>query len=263
LTADLAREAAGGAITKLAHKFEDERAGGAAMEEAAKRAGIKFAKIAAVSRDGKNADGKPAEGLPPADQGLGDVLKAAFEAPVGADAPMLETPDGAVVYLRVTGVTPPAVKPYAEVKDAVADAIAAEKRLKEAETAAQTIADKVKSGRLLPSAAEGRKVETTKPFTRNDANAFGRPAPALAQSVFKLKPGEPATAPAAGGYVVAVLKQIDAADPAADKAAAERVRGELRQAIANDMYLQLTSALRQRIGVEVKQSVIDQMFKAQ
>jgi hypothetical protein len=155
------------------------------------------------------------------------------------------------------------VKPFDQVKDALVQALAAEARLKEAEKATQAIVDKVKSGRLLPSAAEGRKVETTKPFTRDDRGAFGRNAPSLAQNVFKLKPGEPTMALAPGGYLVAVLKQVDAVDPAADKAAAERVRGELRQAIANDLYAQLGQALRQRIGVEVKQSVVDQFFKSQ
>ncbi len=263
LVAEMAREAAGGTITKIAHKYEDEHAGGASMAEAAQRAGLKPVKIAAVSRDGKGPDGKPAEGLPPATAGQAETLKAIFAAASGADAPMLETPDGSIAYLRVTGITPPAVKPYDEVKAAVADAISAEKRLKAAETAAQGILDKIKAGRLLPSAAEGRKVETTKPFTRNDANAFGRPAPALVQSLFKLKPGEPSMVAAAGGYIVATLKQIDIPDPAVDKAAAERVRGELRQAIANDIAQQLTAALRQRIGVDIKQSVIDQVFKAQ
>ncbi|MGQ0677309.1 MAG: SurA N-terminal domain-containing protein [Rhodospirillales bacterium] len=263
LIADLAREAAGGAITRLGHKFEDERAGGASMAEAAGRAGLKLFKVAAVARDGKGPDDKPAEGLPAANAGQAEILKAAFEAPVNADAPMLELPDGGVVFLRVISLTPPAVKPYEQVKDAVIEAIAAEKRRNEAEKTAQAIVDKVKSGRLLPSAAEGRKVEATKPFTRADANAFGRPAPALTQGVFKLKPGEPALGPVPGGYVVAVLKQVVPADPAADKAASERVRDELRQAIANDIYAQLTAALRQRIGVDVKQSVIDQVFKPQ
>ncbi len=212
-----------------------------------------------MARDGAGPDGKPVAGLPPAEE----LRKAVFDAAVNTDAPMLETPDGSVVFLRVTGATPPAVKPYDEVKDRVAEAIAAEKRLKEAEKAAQGILDKVKSGRLLPSAADGRKVETTKPFTRDARDAFGRPAPGLPQSVFKLKPGEPAMALASGGYVVAVLKEIAAADPAADKAANERVSNDLRQAIANDVYAQLAQALRLRIGVDVKQSVIDQMFKPQ
>jgi peptidyl-prolyl cis-trans isomerase D len=263
LAADLARDAASGAITKLANKFEDERAGGASMAEAAQRAGLKLVRIAAVARDGKGPDGKPAEGLPAPNAGLAETVKAIFEAPVNADAPSLELPDGGIAFVRVTSVTPPAVKPYEQVKDALVQAIVADKRLREAEKAAQAIVDKVKSGRLLPSAAEGRKVETTKPFTRADREAFGRNAPSLAQSVFKLKPGEPAMALAPDGYVVAVLKQIDAADPAADKSASDRVRGELRQAIANDLYVQLSQALRQRIGVDVKQSVIDQFFKSQ
>jgi len=263
LTADLARDAAAGTITKIANKFEDERAGGASVAEAAERTGLKPVRIAAVARDGNGPDGKPAEGLPAPGAGLAEIVKTIFEAPVNADAPSLELPDGGAVFVRVTAVTPPAVKPFDQVKDALVQALAAEARLKEAEKAAQAIVDKVKSGRLLPSAAEGRKVETTKPFTRDDRGAFGRNAPSLAQNVFKLKPGEPTMALAPGGYLVAVLKQVDAVDPAADKAAAERVRGELRQAIANDLYAQLGQALRQRIGVEVKQSVVDQFFKSQ
>ena len=259
LVAELAREASTAVVTKLANKFDDERAGGASMAEAAGRAGLKVAAIAAMARDGKAPDGNPVAGLPPGE----DVAKAVFETATGADAPLIESGDGGVTFVRVTGVTPPALKPFEQVRGQIVEAITAERRQKEAEKTAQAIADKVKSGRLLPSAAEGRRVETTRPFTRDDGQAFGRLSLTLVRDVFKLKPGEPVSALAGNGYVVAVLREIVPADPAVDKAASERVSGELRQAIAADITAQLTQALRQRIGVDIRQSVIDQMYKGQ
>lgn len=258
LLAELAREASPDAVTRLSHRFEDERAGGGSMEEAAKRAGLDFVKVAAMDREGRGPDGQFVPGLPPG----GVAQRAAFDGPVGADSAMIETPNGGALFVHVTSAIPPAVKPFEEVRDRVVQALLAERRMAAAREAAEAIRDKVKGGAALAAAAgEGAEIRTTEPFTREDRAAFGAAAPSLVAELFKLKPGEATVSQTAGGYIVAQLKEVKPADPAADAAGVTQVADSLRQAIGADVYAQFNNALRDRFGVEVKQSVIDQMFK--
>ncbi|MBL8703807.1 MAG: SurA N-terminal domain-containing protein [Rhodospirillales bacterium] len=258
LLAELAREAAPDAITRLANRFEDERAGSGQMDDAAQRAGLVAVKVPAMDREGRAPDGKPIDGLP---QG-GVVERAVFESAVNTDGPMLETPDGGIVFFRVTGISPPAVKPFEQVREQVVQAIVAEKRLEAAKAEAEAIQAKVKGGATLAAAAgEGVEVKTTQPFTRDDRAAFGRPAASLVADLFKASAGDTAIAQSGPGYIVAQLKSIAPADPAADAPALAQVADALRQQIGADVYAQFNNALRSRFGVEVKQSVVDGMFK--
>jgi peptidyl-prolyl cis-trans isomerase D len=258
LLAELAREASPDAVTRLANKFEDERAGGGSMEDAAKRAGLDAFKVAAMDREGRGMDGKPIAGLP---QG-GVVERAVFESALNSDSPMLESADGGVVFLRVTSTTPPAMKPFEQIRDQVIQAIVAERRMTAAREAAEAIRDKVKAGAALAAASgEGAETKATQPFTREDRAAFGRPAPSLIVELFKLKPGETTVSQTTGGYIVAQLKAVTPADPTADTAGVTQVADSLRQSIGADIYAQFNNGLRDRFGVDVKQAVIDQMFK--
>ncbi len=258
LVDELAREAAGDAVTRLGNKFEDERAGGGSFEEAAQRAGLSAIKVAAMDRDGRAPDGKPVEGLPPG----GEALKQVFETAVNADSPMTDTQDGGMFAVRVTASTPPAVKPFEQVREQLAQAIEQDRRGKAAQQAAEAIRDKVKAGTALAQAAgEGAEVKTTAPFTREEGTPFGRPAQSLVAELFKLKPGDVAVSPIQGGVIVAQLKTVTPADPAADAAGVARVADQLRQSIGTDIYAQFNNGLRERFGVEVHQSVIDRMFK--
>lgn len=258
LLAELAREASPDAVTRLANKFEDERAGGGTIEEAAKRAGLEAVRIAAMDREGRGPDGQPVAGLPPG----GAVERAVFDTAVNNDSPMVETSDGGVVFFRVSQATPPAVKPFEQVRDQLVQAIVAERRLTAAREAAEAIRDKVKAGTALATAAgEGLEVKTTAPFTRDDRAAFSRPALSLVAELFKLKPGDATVSQSGSGYIVAQLKTVTPADPAADAAGLTQVADSLRQSLGTDVYAQFNSALRDRYGVDVKQAVIDKMFK--
>ena len=141
-------------------------------------------------------------------------------------------------------------------------AIAGEKRLAAAKVEAEAIQAKVKGGATLAAAAgEGADVKTTQPFTREVRAAFGRPAATLVGDLFKANPGDAAIALSGPGYLVAQLKSIVPADPVADAPAVAQVADALRQQIGADVYAQFNNALRGRFGVDVKQSIVDGMFK--
>ena len=78
---ELAESRAKTEIGNLRDKFEDERAAGSTLAEAAKKLGLTARTIEAVDRSGHGPDGKPIADLPKA----ADVVAAAFASDVGVD----------------------------------------------------------------------------------------------------------------------------------------------------------------------------------
>ena len=102
-------------IGNLRDKFEDERAAGSTLAEAAKKLGLKSRTIDAVDRSGRGPDGKPVADLPTTP----DVIAAAFASDVGVDNDPLQLPDGGYLWYDVTGITPARDRTLDEVKDKV------------------------------------------------------------------------------------------------------------------------------------------------
>lgn len=60
------------------------------------------------------------------------------------------------------------------------------------------------------------------------------------------------------GYYVARLKEIVAADPAADKQGRDALAGTLKESLDNDILAQFALALRDRYGVNINRRSIDE-----
>src|SRR5690606_29798471 len=116
---------------------------------------------------------------------------------------------------QVDEVTPPALKPLAEVRDqAIADWTAAQQRDR-ARQVAEEISEKVRAGAALVAEAEARGLvaKETKPFYRGEGDAENDVTPALAEALFRLKAGEVTTGESESGAIVARLATIVSADP--------------------------------------------------
>ncbi|MBV8337939.1 MAG: SurA N-terminal domain-containing protein, partial [Alphaproteobacteria bacterium] len=124
LEAELAHEEAEDRIYKVANKVDDALAGGATLDDAAAKFGLKTTVIAAADTGGHDPEGKPVTLPLPADE----VLKLVFAIDQGQTSRVTETPDGGIFAVQVNSVTPPAVKPLAEVKDQAIAAWQTEKR---------------------------------------------------------------------------------------------------------------------------------------
>lgn len=251
-------ERAADRVYEVANQLEDQLAGGANVEEAARGLGLEPMHLPKVDATGRTPEGRPVENL----DALRPVLEQAFNLAEGEQSHLIETPDGAYYVVQVNEVTPAALRPLDQVRDQVVEAWKAERRAEAAAKRAQALADEIGAGASLQdlATANGAEFRTTEPFTRSGEGAAGLPA-ALVERMFAVRQGEVATAPSEDGQVIARLLRVDVPDPAANETQVARLRQQLDQSVASDLLAQFGNALRGQYGVEVNRETIDQMYR--
>lgn len=260
---DLARAAAldeaADAIYDLSNQLDDELAGGTSLEEAAALLNLPVRIIEDIDAAGLDATGEPVPDLPLSGA---EFLEAAFTTQAGEESLLTEVGTEGYFVLRVDGVRPPAIRPLATIRDEVTAAWMEDEKEGAAKARAEEIFDQVKLGGNAEAlaAVNGLRFERTVPFTRGEPDVAHGVTEAMAQEIFALNPGEAMLAPSAGGYLIARLESVQAADPAADRAAAESLRAQLREAIENDLMTQFQDALTNRYPVEVNRATFDQFM---
>ncbi|MBB4286437.1 peptidylprolyl isomerase [Roseospira goensis] len=248
------------ALYDLSVRLDDTLGGGATLEDAAQALDLDLVSIDAVDRQGLGPDGTPVEAVPEGSAFLG----TAFSADPGEQTLLQETETGYFV-LRVDGVTPPAPRPLAQVRDRVMALWERQRKAEATRARAEAILAAAGEGRTLQGAAEtqGATAETL-PAVRRDGTPLAAdaeaPPRALVQALFDLDRG--AARLVETGETVYVLRLTEVIGAGAD---ATETRAEtaaaLRGAIADDLYVQFTDALSRRQGVEINQAVIQAAFQ--
>jgi len=256
LEADLARQEAADRIYKVANQVDDALAGGAAMDDAAAKFGLKTTVVAAVDVGGHDPQDKPVT-LPVAPN---DVLKLAFATNEGQTSRVTETSDGGIFVLHIDKVIPFAVKPLQEVEEKAVAAWQAEKRRETVAKQADELAAAVKPGEKLATIAaeKGLKATTSPPFTRHPGQNSQVPTP-LMDKLFAAKPGAIVTASDATGSYVAQLDEVQRPESPSQSASADLSR-ELDAGQRADLGEEFTQALRTRFRVEIHHQVLDKLF---
>lgn len=252
---------AGDAAYDDSNKLEDAVNGGANVEEAAAKIGLKAVKVAAVDAHGNGPDGKPVAVL----EGANDAVTAAFDAPEGGDTPLSEGKKDTWYMIHVDSVTPSALKPLASVHDEAVSVWTAKKQMDAAKARADEILKAVQNGKTLNQAATADKLTATpvQPVLRDAAFRPGATvAPEVTARLFSLKPNEAAVVPSREGYNVVRLTEIVAADPAKDAAVVDQIRTQLAQQLGSDVVGTYVDALRQRYGVTIDRAVVDRVTGA-
>ncbi|MBC8130021.1 MAG: peptidyl-prolyl cis-trans isomerase, partial [Rhizobiaceae bacterium] len=115
LRRELALAAAADGVQQAYDAFEDARAGGSTMEEAALRAGLAVKTIPDVSLAGQTPDGTPVADLPASTE----VLAGAFQTEVGFENPPIGLPDNGYLFYDVTKIDPARERTLDEVREQV------------------------------------------------------------------------------------------------------------------------------------------------
>ncbi|SMH60152.1 peptidylprolyl isomerase [Azospirillum agricola] len=262
LRAELQKEKALDAVFSIANRAEDQLASGASLDEVAQAQGLVVTKVAAIDSTGKAPDGKEAAPNLPA---LKALLPTAFQLRSGAASNLTEGQGSVFTAVRVDSVIPAAVRPLAEVRDQVIADWQAAKRAELAAKKAEDIAAKLKQG--AEQAAQtvatdaGASFAMTTPFTRDARSVEGLPGD-LVRKLFDAKPGDVVSGASADAQVVARLKEVIAANPAADAAALGPIESTITQGIESDLMAQFGNALRGHYPVQIHRQRIDQFFAA-
>ncbi len=117
----------------------------------------------------------------------------------------------------------------------------------------------MKAGQTLAEAAAGLTVRHL-PLVGRSAPVEGVPAQ-LITPLFGLKQGEPTMAETQDGFVVAVLREVQTPDAAADPIGYGQVRDGMARAIATDMENVFASALRDRASPHVNRQALEQLIQ--
>ncbi|MEJ1159277.1 peptidylprolyl isomerase [Prosthecomicrobium sp. N25] len=255
LKTEIAEERAGAEILGLHDQVEDARAGGARLEEIAKR--FKLTPVAAeVDKTGLQPDGTEPRGLPePA-----KIVAAAFESDVGVENDTLQLGTNGFMWFEVTGITPARDRTLDEVKDDVTARWKAEQtRTGLAAKAAELVA-RLEKGEDIEEVARsvGTEAKTSPTLKR------GEPAEGLAATVVNAAFGGPE------GHVATVLADNDArvvlkvkdvsevaffGDSDSTKAEAKELAGDIQSTLL-DQYVR---QLRAEIPATVNQQLVSRL----
>jgi peptidyl-prolyl cis-trans isomerase D len=256
LSKQMTAEEAADHLDKIGNEADDALAGGASLDDVAKKYGLKLTTIDNTDISGRDIDGKLI--VLPVD--MKEVLKTAFDANANETSRMTAIGDSAIFAVRVDKVVAPQLRPIGEVRDHVVAAWQAEQKKDAAKKIADGLAAAIKGGTPLAQAAsaKGLTVTTSPPLARRPEAASGVPA-AVVTKLFAAKTGDTVTAEDAGGAYVAQLKEIKVPD-APPEAEAKTLTTQLATSARYDIVGQLTEALKKRFPVTIHHDVLDRLF---
>jgi len=254
IRSDIAAERAKAEVRGLHNKMEDERAGGASLQQAAAQLKLQAATFD-VDRSGRDAEGKLMTALPHA----GQVVSAAFASDVGVDNDPVEA-DGGYIWYSVTGITPAHDRPLDEVKAQVEERWRQDEIAARLKTKAADMLDKLKGGGAFEalSTAEGLKLETAEKLKRQ-AGAGSGLAPKVIVAIFHT--GKNAYGSAEGEQTQWVVFRVtDVIDPKLDTAAPDekRIEETVKRQTTDDVIGQYVQSVENDLGTSVNPAALAQ-----
>ncbi|MDI3471573.1 MAG: Peptidyl-prolyl cis-trans isomerase PpiD [Pseudolabrys sp.] len=253
----IALERARGQIGDLRDKIEDERAGGATLQETAKKLKIEARTIDAIDRSGRDKAGNLVPNLP---QGA-NVVNAIFSTDVDVDNEAIDLKNGGWLWYEVTNITPARDRTLDEVRAQV------EKRWHDDEVAsrlkkkAEDMVGKLKAGGKLAAVAqaEGLTVQTVGDLQRGKPKAPVA-APAL-DAIFRTAKDGAGSAEGDTEDTRLVFVVTGVTDPALDakSAEAEQIAQVLKNGYGEDILNEYVTHLESQLGVSVNQATLQQI----
>jgi peptidyl-prolyl cis-trans isomerase D len=251
---DIALDRAKAQVQDLHDKIEDDRAGGATLEQAAEKLKLPIVTVN-VDRSGHDPDGKPVANIPHA----ADIVNAGYASDVGVDNDPIDA-DGGYVWYAVTDIAKAHDRNLEEVKVQVAqrwrdDEVAA--RLK---TKAEEILGKLKGGEAFDAVAAADKLKIESATDLKRGGSSGAITPRMTEAIFS-------TAKDAYGDSVGdvptqwvVFRVTDIKTPSLDpnSAGAKTVLQTVQRQMADDVIGQYMAWLEPYLGVKINTAALAQ-----
>jgi len=251
---DIALDRAKAQVQDLHDKIEDDRAGGATLEQAAEKLKLPIVTVN-VDRSGHDPDGKPVTNIPHAS----DIVNAGYASDVGVDNDPIDA-DGGYAWYAVTDIAKAHDRNLDEVKAEVTqrwrdDEIAA--RLK---TKAEEILGKLKGGEAFDAVATANKLKIETATDLKRGGSSGAITPRMTEAIFS-------TAKDAYGDSVGdvptqwvVFRVADIKTPSLDpnSAGAKTVLQTVQRQMADDVIGQYMAWLEPYLGVKINTAALAQ-----
>lgn len=253
---DLALAEANRILLDVHDNYEDSRAAGESLREAAGKLGLKVMTVEAIDRAAQRPDGTVVNDLPQSKE----LLAAAFETEAGIENPAVNVGSTGYVFFEVEDIVPARERTLDEVKDkVVADwkEAEAENRLT---AKAGEIEKRLKDGTSLDTLATELSLEKhIKRGLKREADDadFGRAGVA---AIFGGAEGSSGLVAAPTGDAQIVFKVTEVFEPAGADANSvpEDAQASFASGMADDLLDQLVAKLQSEYGVTVNRSAIEQ-----
>jgi peptidyl-prolyl cis-trans isomerase D len=259
LTDQVKQDGAVDLLSQQIDKLGDKLTAGAPMDEVAAGVGAKTVKVDSVDAQGRPAlasknTAKPATPDPA-------WITQAFQLQQGETGSFQDDKTGGYFAVRLDAITPPALKPLADVRTEIVADVTKDRQAAAAGKRADELAAKAKATPDFAKVAgdAGLPVDTTPPVTREpDAKAAKGPPPALVGALFKLdKVGDITTVTTDMGTIVARLSEIKPADPKAAGDKIQPILTELEDAMRADTLAEYRAGLRQSTKIRVNPNAVE------
>jgi peptidyl-prolyl cis-trans isomerase D len=253
---DIALDEAHRVIDQVYEGYEDARAAGETMAEAASRNRLKVVTVEAVDRGGRTPEGTILTDLPESSA----LLQDAFESEVGVENSPLNIGSSGYLFYEVNEVTPARDRTLDEVRDrVVADWKENEVATRLAERAGD-VEKQVDDGKTLAEVAAELELEVqVRRGLKRDANDAELGDAGVA-AVFSVARGETGVASAQEGDAYIVFRVADVlvpADAGPDALPAE-ARDRFASTIADDLLDQLVARLQTEYPVTIDRGAVQQ-----
>ena len=236
--------------------YEDSRAAGETLREAAAKLKLEVKTVEAIDRAARLPDGSVHADLPQSRE----LLQAAFETEANVENPPVNIGANGFVFFEVESITPARDRTLDEVRDkAVADWIAEETAKRLAAKAAE-LEKRLKDGTELDAlAAELSLEKQTKRGLKREADDadFGKEGVA---AVFGVAEAGSGVIPSPAGDAQILFKVTEVFEPAGagPEAVPEEAKASFSSGLADDLLDQLVARLQTQYEVEVDRGAISQ-----
>lgn len=242
-------------IYKLSDQLQDDLAGGAKLEDVAKKIGAKIHKVELIDREGRDTTGKPIA-LPLA-KSRDPLLKVAFSTDPGKNGGLTEAQEGGFFVVHVDETVAPRLKSLKDVRDKVLTAWQTQDRETTGAILAEKLAQEVKAGKKLSELAQTYGL-STRPVSQLKRDAVAN-NPELIQPLFAVKKGQPAIVPNPNGFSIGVVTALHPSDKKMGDGEIG-IQTLLKRELAQDISDQLQNALRDRFDVQVNRKALETMY---
>ncbi|MBZ9854651.1 SurA N-terminal domain-containing protein [Mesorhizobium sp. CA13] len=253
---DLALGEASRILLDVHDNYEDSRAAGSSLADAAAKLKLKVVTVDAIDRSGLRPDGSIVKDLPESPA----LIKAAFEAEPNTENEALTTADNGFIFYEVASITPARDRTLDEVRQkVVADWTAAE-TAKRLTAKAQELEKRLKAGATLDVIAGELKLEKqTKRGLKREADDadFGKEGAAV---MFGVGEGGTGLIPSPTSDAQILFKVAEVFEPAGADASSvpEDARKSFTAGMSDDLLDQLVAQLQTQYGVRVDQAAVAQ-----
>ena len=248
----LSLQGAAGKIADMVNAFEDARSGGADIATAAKKAGLKSGKFAALDKNGMDPSGVRPENAP-ADP---EFYTRAFGYEVGEDNDPFQAKSGANYEIKVDGITPPKLKDLADVRTNAREAWIAEQRQQALQKKAAELAARATTDKSLTNIAKELKVPVQQsPGLQRDSQDTVLSS-SLVAKIFEAPPGGIVQSPQGVGQNFIIAQVTGVQHTPAAGADFDAGAKQLSLQAGNDFTISYANAARDREGVKVNQQML-------